>query len=393
MRRAWFGAVVGLVALSMSGCTLYGWGGNFYGQLGDGTLRSRSEPVAAARNPGWVQVDAGDSHSCGVDLSGALYCWGTGEVGQLGDGRAHFAQTIPTRVGTANDWIRVSAGGFGGSLPNADVRTGHTCGIRRPGALYCWGSGPIGTGAPFAGTPVQVGSFTDWTQVSAGGLHTCAIRAGALYCWGSNSRGQLGDGTIVGHPTPVQVGTASDWSVVSASFTAHTCGIRAGALYCWGDNTTGQIGDGTTIERTVPTRVGIAADWKQISTGGFGVWYGTDSEFNSFPGHSCGIRAGGALFCWGENGIGQLGDGTMTERHVPTREATNASWSTVSAGARLTCAIQPQGDLYCWGRGDLLGNGTNISSPVPTQALFGKWFSVSAGAFHMIGLRAGSDTL
>jgi alpha-tubulin suppressor-like RCC1 family protein len=114
-------------------------------------------------------------------------------------------------------------------------------------------------------------------------------------------------------------------------------------------------------------------------------------EDNSFPGHSCAIRADGGLFCWGENGIGQLGDGTMTERHTPTQEVTHSIRKALAAGARLTCAIRPQGDLYCWGRGDLLGNGMNTSSSVPTQALFGGWISVSAGGWHVMGLRSGHD--
>ena len=395
MRRMLLVAMVGVIALSTSGCTLFSWGDGTLGQIGDGTHHSRSEPVAAARNPSWLVLDAGDSHSCAIDVVLALYCWGDGQAGQIGDG-AQVSRTVPTKVGISNDWTVVSAGGFGGALPSGDPRTGATCGIRRPGSLYCWGTGPVGTGASTSTTPVQVGVDSDWTIVSTGAFHACGIRAGALYCWGNNDRGQLGDGTVISEPTPVRIGTDSDWNSISASFSAHTCGIRAaGELYCWGANGTGQLGDGTTIDRAVPTRIGTATDWKLVSTGGSGSYdsAGLPAD-NVYTGHSCGIRraAFGALYCWGENLVGEVGDGTTTERDTPTRESTNGVWKSLTTGPNLTCGIQTtEGNLFCWGRGDLLGNGTNTSSSVPTQALFNKWSSVSAGRSHVTGLRAGND--
>jgi alpha-tubulin suppressor-like RCC1 family protein len=160
-----------------------------------------------------------------------------------------------------------------------------------------------------------------------------------------------------------------------------------------GDNTTGQIGDGTTIQRKIPTRVGTATDWKQIDTGGFGLYSPSAPDTdNLFPGHSCGIRANGALFCWGENGFGQIGDGTMTERHTPTQEVTHSVWRTLTGGTRLTCAIKPQGIMDCWGRGDLLANGSNMASATPVQSQLAGWVSVSAGGAHVMGLRSGNDS-
>ena len=249
----------------------------------------RDEPVPAVVNPGWSTIEAGPAHTCAIDASRRLFCWGSGSQAQLGLGDTFpFAQTTPHQVETATDWLTVSAGGFSGALsPEEEDPRGSTCGIRAPGALYCWGIGAIGSGAAFADHPTQVGTATDWTQVSVGGFHACGIRTGALYCWGRNTFGQLGDGTTTDHNEPVRVGPATDWTAVTASPTAHTCGIRAGGLYCWGNNSTGQLGDGTTTNRVVPTRVGMQADWTSVTAGGFGD---ISQMPNEFPGHTCGIR-------------------------------------------------------------------------------------------------------
>jgi alpha-tubulin suppressor-like RCC1 family protein len=370
-----------LAALT-SGCTLYGWGTNDRGQVGDGTRLSRDEPVPAVVNPGWSTIDAGPAHTCAIDASRRLFCWGSGSQAQLGLGDTFpFAQTTPHQVGTATDWLTVSAGGFSGALsPEEEDPRGSTCGIRAPGALYCWGIGAIGSSAAFADHPTQMGTATDWTQVSVGGFHACGIRTGALYCWGRNTFGQLGDGTTTDHNEPVRVGLATDWTAVTASQTAHTCGIRAGGLYCWGNNSTGQLGDGTTTNRVVPTRVGMRADWTSVTAGGFGD---ISQMPNEFPGHTCGIRGARELSCWGENGQGQLGIGSTTQANVPTREATASSWYSVSAGGLHTCAIRVGNDLFCWGSHlfddpfvDPDGDRRFPNAETP----FGGWASVSAGA-------------
>src|SRR5262245_44966447 len=187
----------------------------------------------------------------------------------------------PVEFGSS-DWVQVSAG------------THHACGIRTTGRLYCWGSdnfGQLGNGAPTAlqPTPIQVaGGATNWTQVSAGGLHTCARRStGRLFCWGFDGFGQLGNGPTAGEqPTPVQVaGGFTDWTQVSAG-SVHTCGRRStGRLYCWGSDTFGQLGDGgTDADQPAPTLVaGGATNWTNVSAGGQ---------------HTCALRSTRRLWCW-----------------------------------------------------------------------------------------------
>ena len=368
--------LIGACALATSGCTAYGFGRNDFGQLGDGTTNTRLDPVAAARNPNWIKVDAGTAHSCGIDVSLALYCWGDNESGALGLGTSGDFTTVPKRVGTASGWTDVDAA--------ADSHS--TCGIRS-GSLFCWGangSGQLGLGdANDRLTPTQVEPGSQWKQVNLSGDHSCGIQStGALWCWGAGGAGQLGDGLSEDHLVPTRAGETADWLQVSVGF-LHTCGIRrTGILFCWGYNYSGQIGDGTWGPtgpvHPAPTQVGMSTRWTSVAAGGS---------------HNCAIRAG-ALYCWGNNGSGQLGNGTFTDPDdpggpgvpVPTQVETATDWTDVAAVDNASCAIRANDLLFCWG-GALAGDGTGSAHHLPTQAQFDKWATVSLGGEFKVGLR------
>jgi alpha-tubulin suppressor-like RCC1 family protein len=357
------------LTLALSGCRLYGWGTNGFGQIGIGTTSLRVlAPTQVGTATDWRTVAAGMEYSCGVRDDGSLWCWGRNQRGQLGDGTITDRHQ-PVQIGTATDWRSVSTTNI------------HTCGIRSDGSLWCWGLNDVaqasGDGTPTNGvlTPVRVGTDS-WKTVRAGRFHTCAIRIDdTLWCWGGNVNGQLGDGTITERHAPVQVGSAA-WTRLSAG-KEHTCGIQADrSLWCWGNNERGQVGIGTISAGVLePTRVGTATDWIRISAGGF---------LGASDSHTCGIRDGGSLWCWGANGAGQLGDGTDTERPLPVPIGLD-TWRTVSAGGGHTCAIRSDSTLWCWGANGngTVGDGTTMSRNAPVQiGTLARWFIVDASTSH-----------
>jgi hypothetical protein len=142
--------------------------------------------------------------------------------------------------------------------------------------------------------PHQVGTDTDWTAFGGCNGNVCGIRAGGdLYCWGANDRSQVGDGTHIAVPAPMHIAPGTKWATVSPSW-QWTCGIQQdGSLWCWGDGRFGELGLGFAgNRRPFPTRVGTFNDWRSVSL-----------SMSATP-FTCGIRAGGELWCWGDNAMG-----------------------------------------------------------------------------------------
>jgi alpha-tubulin suppressor-like RCC1 family protein len=354
----WQSAVAGngVTCAVRVGGTLWCWGYNVEGQVGDGTTTNRSMPVRVGSATNWDSVSTGGSSECALRADDTLWCWGHNGQGQLGNGTT-TNRSSPTQVGTATDWQAIVAGD-----------DSHNCGIRGGGSLWCWGSnefGKLGDGTTTnRSSPAQVGADTDWQVVEVGYSHTCGIRAGGtLWCWGYNLHGQLGNGTSANtpNPSPVQVGSDTDWAAIEVGW-GHTCGLRAGGtLWCWGYNLYGQLGNGTSTgiftPNPSPIQVGTDTDWQSVETGGD---------------YTCGIRAGGTLWCWGTNEYGQLGNGTSsgsTPNPSPIQVGTDTDWQGVEGGNRHTCGVRTDATAWCWGSNQYgaLGDGTNTDRDTPTE--------------------------
>ena len=341
------------VAIKSDG-TLWAWGRNYSGQLGDGTTEDKLVPTQeSTAATDWNVTSAGGSHTTAIKSDGTLWAWGRNIYGQLGDGTTTW-RSVPTQEDTnATNWSSVSAGGA------------HTTAIRSDGTLWEWGDNWHEDMEEDGETtnrliPAQEPTLsTDWSSVSAGDSYDItAIKSdGTLWAWGDNYDGQLGDGTTTWRSVPTQeITEKSDWISVNLGWRLTTAIKTDGTLWAWGNNYIGQLGDGTIVNKPVPTQeINGATDWTSISAGDI---------------HSTAIKSDGTLWAWGSNNRGRLGDGTMTSRPVPTREDTNATnWSSVSAGGAHSTAIKSDGTLWAWGNNDSgqLGDGTTEDKWVPTH--------------------------
>ena len=303
--------------------TLWAWGSNGSGRLGDNTIIGRSSPVSVVGGfTDWIQASAGSVHSLGIRANGTLWGWGSNLNGRLGNNTITSRSSPVSVVGGFTDWVQASAG------------AAHSIGVRANGTLWAWGSnlnGRLGDGTTTSrSSPVSVvGGFTDWIQASAGDSHSLGVRAnGTLWAWGLNSFGRLGDGTLTSRLSPVSVvGGFGDWVQASAGF-AHSLGVRAnGTLWAWGANSEGRLGDNTITSRSSPVLVvGGFTDWVQANAGGS---------------HSVGVRANGTLWGWGQNSSGQLGDDTITSRRSPVSVVGGfTDWVQAGAGNAHSLAVR-----------------------------------------------------
>jgi alpha-tubulin suppressor-like RCC1 family protein len=303
--------------------TLWAWGCNTNGQLGDVSSTDRSSPVSVVGGfTDWCAVSTGNAHSLGVRSNGTLWAWGAGGQGRLGDDAITDRCSPVSVVGDFTDWCAASAG------------SSHSLGVRSNGTLWVWGNngnGRLGDDTITSRrSPVSVvGDFTDWCAASAGGVHSLGVRSnGSLWAWGGNTSGQLGDDTITDRSSPVSVvGGFTDWCAASAG-SSHNLGVRQdGTLWAWGNNACGRLGDGTDTAKSSPVSV----------VGGFTDWCAASAGIA----HSLGVRTNGSLWAWGINTCGRLGDGTITSRLSPVSVVGGfADWCAASAGESHSLALR-----------------------------------------------------
>jgi alpha-tubulin suppressor-like RCC1 family protein len=217
---------------------VYCWGYNHVGQLGDGTMTSRPTPAPVLSAKKFRHVSAGQYHACGVTTSDEAYCWGWDRDGQVGNDLLRGRRTKPVRV----------AGGL--QFRQVDAGESHTCGVTTTNRVYCWGNnedGQLGNREPVDRlTPAAVTGNLRFSRVSAGRFHTCGETTTNLaYCWGRDAEGQLGDGGASESFRPVLVAGGLNWTQLSAGG-HHTCGKTPSSVaYCWGVNNFGVLGQET----------------------------------------------------------------------------------------------------------------------------------------------------
>ena len=337
--------------------TVLAWGGNGYGQLGDGTTTSYSIPVVVSGLSDIVAVAAGAYHTVALKFDGTVMAWGYNGLGQLGDG-TKTNRSIPVVVPGLTGVVAVAAG------------ENHTVVLKADGTVLAWGNnghGQLGDGTTTGRlSPVVVPSLTGVVAVAAGNVHTLALKAdGSVLAWGYNWYGALGDGTQTNRLSPVAVVGLSGVSAVAAGG-FHSLAIKSdGTVVAWGNNVTGALGDGTTTGRWNPVAV-----WGL--TGVVAVAAGAN--------HSVALKSDGTLMAWGDNNYGQLGDGTLTRRLSPVEVPGLNSAAELAAGGFHTVVVKSDGTVRAWGYNSngQLGDGTTVNqmSPVGVLGLGGSAYPV-----------------
>ena len=358
------------------------------------TLNSQAGNTLAGRSVTWSSTAPAIAT---VDSEGLVTGAEPGSSGIVASAEGHSDTTTVTV--TIIDFASVDPGTF------------HTCGLTTSGVAYCWGNGSrgvLGVGAvtescpgldlgdnPCNTKPMAVSGNITFATLSVANGFTCGLTAsGAGYCWGVNDDGQLGNASTRDAKAPRGVSGGLSFASIRAGGN-FACGLTTGGeAYCWGSNNQGQLGttavsdtcedtfEGPVPCSTVPLAVTGGLTFTSISTGG---------QF------ACGITAGGAAYCWGNNGNGVLGNGSSDgDRHpAPELVAGGLSFASVSAGITLACGLTTSGETYCWGSnsGGGLGNGFLFggAQPTPGLVLGGLTFaSISTGLETVCGVTTSS---
>lgn len=356
------------------------WGANGVGQLGAGASVTEAKAPLRIGSDLWQAVATGFQYTCGIKMDGTLWCWGDGACAVLGDGGDNLycdgARPVyaPYPTGGAATWKSLSAG------------EQHACAIQSDGSLWCWGEndqGELGTSDADPRTvPTRIGADVaadkTWTAIAAGWRHTCGVRSGQLWCWGANDFGQLGDnGAVPSISFPKRIGTSASFVTVAAG-DGHTCAVLGDkTLACWGDGAAGQLGLGDGALATgasTPTPVPGAMQWAEVAASGI---------------NTCGRTTGGALYCFGDNRYGQVGDGTFVQRSSPASVAGGGTWAQVALGFRETCATSASGQGSCWGQNSdgSIGAGTGGEADAPIEVASSGFTQLATGARHQCGIK------
>jgi len=457
------GSAVHNMAIKTNG-TLWTWGDNAFGQLGlEDQNDDRSSPEQVGALPDWIYATGGQNHTIALRSDHTIWSWGENFYGQLGqEDRDH--RSSPEQVGLLDNWNYVGCGYF------------CTFAVKTDGTLWAWGDNnqsQMGLGdTDNRSSPVQIGDLTDWAYVTAGFDHVIAVKTnGTLWTWGNNDDGELGQEDTTTRSSPEQVGSSTSWSVVDSNrnycaafehlegsvcwghktsvttdITASMLGNWTGdgnielsgdaekmtldtpviqesetwytgagefmvdidkyrraiidtkpiisyktaaskveceagsTLWSWGDNGIGQLGlgDAGATDRSSPEQVGSLTNWGSVFGGEI---------------HTTAIKTDRTVWSWGDNEFGQLGLEDELDRSSPVQVGLLTDWSYITGGRFFTAALKTDGTLWTWGSNDNgqlglgdVGAGTDRSSPEQVGAL-SIWKSIDGGGYHTAAIK------
>ncbi|MDQ8734335.1 fibronectin type III domain-containing protein [Paenibacillus sp. LHD-38] len=331
--------------------TVWAWGNNEYGQLGDGTTTDHHfTPVQVQGLDSVSEIAAGDSHSLALKSDGTVWAWGS--VWGMG------SKYSPVQVSDLSSVVAIASGHY------------HNLAVKSDGTVWAWGRniyGELGDGSRTdRNTPVQVQGLGSVVDVAAGHLHSLALKSdGTVWAWGINESGQNGvpggltfyDGpyTTNYRHTPVQVEGLSSVVAIAAGY-SHSLAVKSdGTVWAWGDNSSGELGDGSTTTRYTPVQVTNLGSVTDIAAG---------------SSHTLALKSDGTVWTWGHNYSGQLGDGSTTSSSSPVQVSElDSVYAIATNDGSHSLAVKSDGTVWAWGNNSLgqLGDGTTINRYTPVQ--------------------------
>jgi alpha-tubulin suppressor-like RCC1 family protein len=340
------GAYTFSLAIKNGDGSVWAWGANYVGQLGDGSTTQRGTPGPVTGLSNARAVSGGENHGAALLNDSTVWTWGFDYFGQLGDGNTEF-RTTPVQV--LNNTKQVAAS------------ERNTYALKNDGTVWAWGfnfNGEVGDNTSNERhTPVRVVGLTNVSAVYSKKDFALALKPdGTVWAWGTNSIGQLGDETTTARFEPVQVHNLANVSAISGG-AVHSLVLKTdGTVWTWGLNSHGQLGDGTLTNRATPVQVPGLSNIVQVAGG----WI-----------HSLALKPDGTVWSWGMNSDGQLGDNTTTDRNSPVQVLGLDNVVAIAAGGYQSMALKSDGSVWVWGDNEngQIGDNTLTDRLTPVQIL------------------------
>jgi uncharacterized repeat protein (TIGR02543 family) len=324
--------------------TVWAWGQNEYGQLGNGTRKSSLNLVQVKNLTDVVSVSAGEDFSVALKSDGTVYTWGLNHHNQLGNVTT-IDNVSPKLVPGLTGVVSISAGRF------------HVLALKSDGTVWAWGQdyfGQLGDGTATTTTvgrpnPEQVLNLYNVVAISGGGYFSVALDSnGDVWAWGDS----VTNGMSAVSANPTKISTLTNVVSISAGY-MHSLAVKSdGTVWAWGSNGMGALGDDSTVSRSAePVQVKDLDNVVAVSTG-------THTAYA--------VKSDGTVWAWGINFYGELGDGTIIDRHTPVQtDITDVS--SISAGYDYAIAVKDNGTLWIWGSNGnyLFGDTTSNKSATP----------------------------
>jgi YVTN family beta-propeller protein len=331
------------------------WGYNLDGELGNGSFTTSSpygisSPGAVSGLSGVVAVAGGQFHSLAVKSDGTVWAWGSNNYAQLG-------YAVESNSDTPGQVIGPGGSGFLTGVVAIAGGGAHSLALKSDGTVWAWGNngnGQLGDGTTTTtGMPVQVSGLTGVVAIAGGGAHSLAVKSdGTVWAWGNNGNGQLGNGTFVASNTPVQVSGLLGVVAIAGGVT-HSLALKSdGTVWAWGNNGNGQLGNGTFVASNTPVQASGLSGIVAIAADGIGF-------------HSIALKSDGTVWAWGDNELGELGNGTFTESDTPVQVSGLSGVVAIAAGGYHSLTLMSDRTVWDWGANDSgeLGNGSFATSP------------------------------